>query len=153
VPFLVTSRPDGYVHLVRSGSAEVVLLPRWLPEYGAYVRTGDVVEWLLRRDIDREHLKRSYGQARTATITGIHDPEDEPRPTDQTVRGRVRQIFSVTCGMRPDATRPGWLESIPESAVYEERQAMQRTEGFDLPEDQDWAGYVVKLEPTRPDEE
>lgn len=138
---------------MESRSAEVVLLPRWLPEYGDYVRTGDVVEWLLRRDIDREHLTRSYGRDRTATITGIHDPEDDPRPTDETVRGRVRRIFSVTCGMRQDPTRAGWLESVPESASYEERQAMQRAEGFDLPEDQDWAGYVVGLEPTMPDEE
>lgn len=150
---LVPSRAYGYGRPVGSRGAEVVLLPRWLPEYGDNVRTGDVVEWLLRRDIDREHLARSYGRDRAATMTGIHDPEDDPRPTDETARGRVRRIFSVTCGMRPDPIRAGWLESVPESAAYEERQAMQRPEGFDLPEDQDWAGYVVELEPTMPDEE
>ena len=153
MPALAPSRADGSGRPVESRSSEVVLLPRWLPEYGDCVRTGDVAEWLLRRDIDREHLARSYGQDRAATMTGIHDPEDDPRPTDETVRGRVRRIFIVTCGVRPDPIRAAWLESVPESAAYEERRAMQRAEQFDLPEDQDWAGYVVELEPTMPDKE
>ena len=56
-------------------------------------------------------------------------------------------------GMRSDPNRTGWLEPVPESAAYVDRQAMQRGEGFDLPEDRDWCGYLVELAPTMPDEE
>ena len=125
----------------------MVLLPRWLPEYGDYVRMGDAVEWLVQRGFDREHLAASHGRGRAATITGVYDPEADPLSTDEAVWGTATRIFSVTCGMRPAPGKAGWLQPVPESAMYEDRQAMEPRDGFDVPDERGWAGYVVELAP------
>lgn len=114
-------------------------------DYGNYVKVGDAIEWSVRRQFDRSHLAKSYGLAQSTAITGIYDPEVDALPTDESVRGVVTRIRSVTCRERADGRRLGFLESVPETAVYQERGVMRAEELDELADDRTWAGYVVDL--------